>query len=198
MAEKSNAPAAKKPVAKMGTLGGGGGGGSGTLQRKKTVGNQFRESLTALMASLNATTPHYIRCIKPNDEKLAFIFDPNRAVQQLRACGVLETIRISAAGFPSRWTYADFFGRYRVLCTSKDVKRGDHRLTCEKILGKIIQVSKTQISFSDFLVWVFNIKDFVIPRMKKSIDLEKPKYFSVLGKLLSWRRCDMKSCGNVV
>ena len=31
-----------------------------------------------------------------------FRFDPKRAVQQLRACGVLETIRISAAGYPSR------------------------------------------------------------------------------------------------
>lgn len=30
-------------------------------------------------------------------------FDSSRAVQQLRACGVLETIRISAAGYPSRW-----------------------------------------------------------------------------------------------
>lgn len=30
-------------------------------------------------------------------------FDPKRAVQQLRACGVLETIRISAAGYPSRY-----------------------------------------------------------------------------------------------
>lgn len=30
-------------------------------------------------------------------------FDSRRAVQQLRACGVLETIRISAAGYPSRW-----------------------------------------------------------------------------------------------
>ena len=29
-------------------------------------------------------------------------FEPKRAVQQLRACGVLETIRISAAGYPSR------------------------------------------------------------------------------------------------
>lgn len=29
-------------------------------------------------------------------------FDPRRTVQQLRACGVLETIRISAAGYPSR------------------------------------------------------------------------------------------------
>uniref|UniRef100_A0A7N8WQG4 Methyl-CpG binding domain protein 3b n=1 Tax=Mastacembelus armatus TaxID=205130 RepID=A0A7N8WQG4_9TELE len=42
-------------------------------------------------------------------------FDPRRTVQQLRACGVLETIRISAAGYPSRWTYEEFFSRYRVL-----------------------------------------------------------------------------------
>lgn len=75
---------------------------SATATRKKTVGSQFRDSLTLLMTSLNATTPHYVRCIKPNDVKTSFQFDSARAVQQLRACGVLETIRISAAGFPSR------------------------------------------------------------------------------------------------
>uniref|UniRef100_A0A670ZPX2 Myosin VB n=1 Tax=Pseudonaja textilis TaxID=8673 RepID=A0A670ZPX2_PSETE len=61
-------------------------------EHKKTVGHQFRNSLHLLMETLNATTPHYVRCIKPNDEKLPFTFDPKRAVQQLRACGVLETI----------------------------------------------------------------------------------------------------------
>lgn len=67
------------------------------------VGSQFRESLNLLMLTLNSTTPHYVRCIKPNDDKMAFTFDPTRAIQQLRACGVLETVRISAAGYPSRW-----------------------------------------------------------------------------------------------
>lgn len=66
------------------------------------VGSQFRDSLNALMTTLNDTTPHYIRCVKPNDNKLSFVFDHQRVVDQLRACGVLETIRISAAGFPSR------------------------------------------------------------------------------------------------
>lgn len=79
------------------------GGGTIGKQNKKTVGSQFRDSLNLLMATLNATTPHYVRCIKPNDEKDAFVYNPQRAVQQLRACGVLETIRISAAGFPSRF-----------------------------------------------------------------------------------------------
>lgn len=72
------------------------------------VGSQFRDSLNALMTTLNATTPHYIRCIKPNDFKKAFDYNPQRAVQQLRACGVLETIRISAAGFPSRYGFYQF------------------------------------------------------------------------------------------
>ncbi|XP_041647512.1 unconventional myosin-Vb [Cheilinus undulatus] len=86
-----------------------------TREHKLTVGFQFRQSLQMLMDTLNSTTPHYVRCIKPNDLKEPFMFDPRRTVQQLRACGVLETIRISAAGFPSRWTYEEFFSRYRLL-----------------------------------------------------------------------------------
>ena len=68
-------------------------------------------------------------------------FEPKRAVQQLRACGVLETIRISAAGYPSRWTYPEFFQRYRVLCKQKQIKRNDHRYTCEQVLNTLINVS---------------------------------------------------------
>ncbi|GIY78640.1 unconventional myosin-Vb [Caerostris extrusa] len=41
-------------------------------QHKKTVGSQFRDSLGLLMSTLNATTPHYVRCIKPNDQKSGF------------------------------------------------------------------------------------------------------------------------------
>ncbi|KAG8575722.1 hypothetical protein GDO81_009651 [Engystomops pustulosus] len=121
-------------------------------EHKKTVGHQFRNSLHLLMETLNATTPHYVRCIKPNDFKYPFTFDSKRAVQQLRACGVLETIRISAAGFPSRWTYQEFFSRYRVLMKQKDVL-SDRRQTCKNVLEKLIldqdkyQFGKTKIFF---------------------------------------------------
>ncbi|KAM9311374.1 unconventional myosin-Va isoform 4-T4 [Gastrophryne carolinensis] len=121
-------------------------------EHKKTVGHQFRNSLHLLMETLNATTPHYVRCIKPNDFKYPFTFDSKRAVQQLRACGVLETIRISAAGFPSRWTYQEFFSRYRVLMKQKDVLP-DRRQTCKNVLEKLIldkdkyQFGKTKIFF---------------------------------------------------
>uniref|UniRef100_A0A8C3EGP9 Myosin VB n=1 Tax=Corvus moneduloides TaxID=1196302 RepID=A0A8C3EGP9_CORMO len=122
-------------------------------EHRKTVGHQFRNSLHLLMETLNATTPHYVRCIKPNDEKLPFKFDPKRAVQQLRACGVLETIRISAAGFPSRWSYPDFFNRYRVLMNKRDLSKNDKRQICQTLLEDLIkdpdkfQFGRTKIFF---------------------------------------------------
>ncbi|XP_061093823.1 unconventional myosin-Vb [Conger conger] len=106
-------------------------------EHKLTVGFQFRQSLQLLMETLNSTTPHYVRCIKPNDLKQPFLFDPKRAVQQLRACGVLETIRISAAGYPSRWTYTEFFNRYRVLlrgsCDPEELEA-----SCQRALTALI------------------------------------------------------------
>nr|XP_049698481.1 unconventional myosin-Va isoform X1 [Helicoverpa armigera]XP_049698485.1 unconventional myosin-Va isoform X2 [Helicoverpa armigera] len=110
-----------------------------TSGQKQTVGSQFRQSLSALMSTLSATTPHYVRCIKPNDTKEPFSFDSARAVNQLRACGVLETIRISAAGFPSRWLYQDFFNRYRLLCLHKEIDRGNIKATCGRILARHVR-----------------------------------------------------------
>uniref|UniRef100_A0A8D2M6J2 Myosin VB n=1 Tax=Zonotrichia albicollis TaxID=44394 RepID=A0A8D2M6J2_ZONAL len=122
-------------------------------EHRKTVGHQFRNSLQLLMETLNATSPHYVRCIKPNDEKIPFKFDPKRAVQQLRACGVLETIRISAAGFPSRWSYPDFFNRYSVLMNKRDLSKSDTKQICQTLLKDLIkdpdkfQFGRTKIFF---------------------------------------------------
>uniref|UniRef100_UPI003AB09A97 unconventional myosin-Va n=1 Tax=Centroberyx gerrardi TaxID=166262 RepID=UPI003AB09A97 len=106
-------------------------------EHKLTVGFQFRQSLQLLMNTLNSTTPHYVRCIKPNDLKEPFLFDPKRAVQQLRACGVLETIRISAAGYPSRWTYEEFFSRYRVLLRGPQSEERA-QASCRRALPELI------------------------------------------------------------
>ncbi|XP_055305869.1 unconventional myosin-Vb isoform X2 [Sitodiplosis mosellana] len=106
-------------------------------QHKHTVGTQFRDSLTKLISTLHATTPHYVRCIKPNDDKVAFKWECQKIVQQLRACGVLETVRISAAGFPSRWTYENFFSRYFLLCKLSQ-SSDDERGSCAHIVQNYI------------------------------------------------------------
>lgn len=123
---------------------------------KKTVATQFHESLGQLMDTLNATEPHYIRCIKPNDTKAEFEFDNHRCVEQLRACGVLETVRISAAGYPSRWKFDDFFARYELLAADRAKLAASSpttRAKCEGILRPLIadedkfQFGKTKLFF---------------------------------------------------
>eukprot|EP00076_Gallus_gallus_P025043 XP_015147455.1 unconventional myosin-Vc isoform X2 [Gallus gallus] len=100
-------------------------------QLRMTVGSKFRSSLSLLMETLNATTPHYVRCIKPNDEKQPFEFDSKRVAQQLRACGVLETIRISAQSYPS--------SRYSILMTQQELSVNDKKQICKIVLQRLIQ-----------------------------------------------------------
>jgi len=38
-------------------------------KRPLTAGTQFKNALATLMEKLLACTPHYIRCIKPNEDK---------------------------------------------------------------------------------------------------------------------------------
>jgi myosin-5 len=88
------------------------------VNRKPTLGGIFKSSLIELMHTINGTDVHYIRCIKPNESKESWVFEGPMVLSQLRACGVLETVRISCAGYPTRWTYEEFALRYYMLTPS--------------------------------------------------------------------------------
>uniref|UniRef100_A0A671L730 Unconventional myosin-XIX-like n=1 Tax=Sinocyclocheilus anshuiensis TaxID=1608454 RepID=A0A671L730_9TELE len=61
-----------------------------------TVISKFRNSLESLMKILHSTTPHYTRCIKPNPDCRPLTFKREEVITQLEACGIVETINISA------------------------------------------------------------------------------------------------------
>ncbi|CCK72666.1 myosin 2 KNAG_0L00430 [Huiozyma naganishii CBS 8797] len=116
--------------------------------RKPTLGSMFKQSLIELMTTINSTNVHYIRCIKPNNDKEAWVFDNLMVLSQLRACGVLETIRISCAGFPSRWTFDEFILRYYILTSpdewasifrNENTSEDDIIALCKKILNVTVQ-----------------------------------------------------------
>lgn len=80
-----------------------------------SVGQKFKGQLSELMTKLNATAPHYVRCIKPNGVNKPSLFEPGAVLHQLRCGGVLEAIRISCAGYPSRKDVDDFCDRFGLL-----------------------------------------------------------------------------------
>jgi ankyrin repeat protein len=85
----------------------------------KSLGKQFSDSLKILRTRIDATMPHYIRCLKPNDGLEPDHFDPKNIVEQLRYCGVLEAVRVSRAGYPTRYPHEVFMTRYYMLCPNR-------------------------------------------------------------------------------
>ena len=93
--------------------------GRGTVATK-SVSSQFSTQLGVLRTRIDKTTPHYIRCLKPNDELVPEYFEPKNVVEQLRCGGVLEAVRVSRAGYPTRYPHDVFLARYRILGNSND------------------------------------------------------------------------------
>ena len=94
--------------------------GRGTVATK-SVSSQFSSQLGVLRARIDKTVPHYIRCLKPNDELVPDYFEPKNVVDQLRCGGVLEAVRVSRAGYPTRYPHDVFLARYHILGDSTDV-----------------------------------------------------------------------------
>merc|ERR1712024_196951 len=81
----------------------------------KTVSSVYLVQLAELMATLNITEPHFIRCIVPNTHKKPLETETPLIMHQLTCNGVLEGIRVCMLGFPNRMLYRDYKARYMVL-----------------------------------------------------------------------------------
>ncbi|KAJ6827617.1 myosin-1-like [Iris pallida] len=88
---------------------------SGADNQKLSVATKFKGQLFQLMQRLESTTPHFIRCIKPNKLQLPATYEQKLVLHQLRCCGVLEVVRISRSGYPTRMSHQKFARRYGFL-----------------------------------------------------------------------------------
>merc|ERR1712142_481638 len=108
----------------------------------KTVSSAFRAQLDALLTTLNATDPHFIRCIVPNNHKTPGLLDSALVMHQLTCNGVLEGIRICRRGFPNRTVYAEFRHRF-IIIKPKEVHacKDDQKMAAKVILESIEEVN---------------------------------------------------------
>jgi myosin heavy subunit len=104
----------------------------------QTVSFRHREQLKILLTILGNTSPHFVRCIIPNETKSPGVIDGDLCLHQLRCNGVLEGIRICRKGFPSRMMFNDFRQRYQILAASA-IPSGfiDGKVACEKLVGAL-------------------------------------------------------------
>ncbi|XP_065191822.1 unconventional myosin-XV-like [Sycon ciliatum] len=110
-------------------------GSNSRKKRAPTVAAKFNSSLTELIAAMSQCHPYFVRCIKPNSEQKPNAFVKAMVMEQLRYSGMLETIRIRRAGYPTRVTFEIFARRYLILAGSdRQLMKKDPKSACIKIL----------------------------------------------------------------
>lgn len=68
-------------------------------------------SLMDLLSKMVVGQPHFVRCIKPNDNRRALRFCKDRVMVQLRYTGILETVSIRRQGYSHRILFHEFVHR---------------------------------------------------------------------------------------
>ena len=63
------------------------------------------------MRKMDASKPHFIRCIKPNRDRRPSHYHTSYVQSQLRYTGVMETTRIRRCGYPNRLSFEEFLRR---------------------------------------------------------------------------------------
>uniref|UniRef100_A0A673IDX2 Osteoclast-stimulating factor 1 n=1 Tax=Sinocyclocheilus rhinocerous TaxID=307959 RepID=A0A673IDX2_9TELE len=83
--------------------------------RPTTASSKIKRQANELVSTLMKCTPHYIRCIKPNETKRPKDWEESRAKHQVEYLGLRENIRVRRAGFAYRRIFQKFLQRNAIL-----------------------------------------------------------------------------------
>ncbi|XP_069506360.1 unconventional myosin-Ie-like isoform X2 [Ambystoma mexicanum] len=83
--------------------------------RPTTASSKIKKQANDLVNTLMKCTPHYIRCIKPNETKKPRDWEDSRVKHQVEYLGLRENIRVRRAGYAYRRVFQKFLQRYAIL-----------------------------------------------------------------------------------
>ncbi|XP_022075982.1 myosin IEb [Acanthochromis polyacanthus] len=120
--------------------------------RPSTASSKIKKQANSLVQTLMKCTPHYIRCIKPNETKRPRDWEENRVRHQVEYLGLRENIRVRRAGYAYRRVFNKFLQRYAILTKETWPSwRGDERQGVMHLLNSVhmdqdqFQLGKTKV-----------------------------------------------------
>jgi hypothetical protein len=166
--------------------GGGGAGGStrkgSTANTKSTLGGQFRNQLIGLINTLKTTEPLFIRCVKPNHEKVGGKFDGHLALRQLRYAGLFEAIRIRKSGFAYRAPFSVFANTYQLIVEGLSQHRKAKTISDQEACIKILEHMTIKVKKLNREDWQVGQRTKVFLKTNQDrVLLERERNFRLLG-----------------
>ncbi|EGT37998.1 hypothetical protein CAEBREN_31713 [Caenorhabditis brenneri] len=117
---------------------------------------QLQTQANTLVESLMKCSPHYVRCIKPNETKRPNDWDESRVKHQVEYLGLRENIRVRRAGFAYRRAFDKFAQRYAIVSPQTWPSfHGDQQKACE-IICDSVHMEKSQYQMGRTKIFVKN------------------------------------------
>lgn len=140
----------------------------GAKSRPTTAGKKIISQGNTLVQSLMKCTPHYIRCIKPNETKKPLDWEETRVKHQVEYLGLRENIRVRRAGFAYRRPFEKFLWRYAILTKETWPRyRGDPRQGIH-IIMRSVNMDSDQYQLGRTKVFVKNPESlFLLEEMRE-------------------------------
>ena len=109
----------------------------------KTLLEQFENQMKSLMVELKKCDANFIRCIKPNEEKVKEHLRSHYVLKQIKYLGVLESVKIRKETFPFRKEFNNFWSQYKLIRPNKEMNVGVNiRKACTELLNSLIYHEK--------------------------------------------------------
>ena len=127
--------------------------GSNSSSRKNsvmTVSTKFRSQLKSLMINIGRTRTRYIRCIKPNPEKIPRETELHYSMQQLRCAGVVAAVTLSRVAFPNRLTHKTACERFGCLTSQSTIKGIEGKAAVYNLMTALLGEFKVEGGASAF------------------------------------------------
>ncbi|KAE8631923.1 hypothetical protein XENTR_v10001359 [Xenopus tropicalis] len=152
--------------------------------RPTTAGSKIKKQANDLVNTLMKCTPHYIRCIKPNETKKPKDWEESRVKHQVEYLGLKENIRVRRAGFAYRRVFNKFLQRYAILTQETWPRwRGDERQGVQHLL-RSVNMDSDQYQMGKSKVFVKNPESlFLLEEMRE-------RKFDTFARTIqkAWRR----------
>jgi myosin-6 len=133
-----------------------------------SVGEKFKRQLKELLDKLEKTKSHFIRCIKPNMQLAASVFEGVDVLQQLHCGGMLEVLNLMQKGYPARTDFKSLYDMYKAFLPPI-LANLDPRTFCEALMFAL-GCSKEDFAFGTSKVFFRAGKFALVDQITRSDD----------------------------
>lgn len=151
--------------------------------KKTSVASFHLEELHQLIDDIQDTDYSFIKCIKPNSERVPGVFDSEFVKSQVKWSGILETLNICSHGYPIHYDFKGFVKKFGDLNTNLN-ENTPHKDRALELLSEFL--SSEEYAVGTTKVFLSKPSHYKLIKLQENKTDDKTDWLSKTKSALSW------------